>query len=30
MWYADNFGIFTNHMTDFNTLENIVGEEESD
>ena len=30
MWYADNFGIFTNNMTDYNTLENILGEDESD
>jgi hypothetical protein len=30
MWYADNFGIFTNYMTDYNNLEMILGEEESD
>jgi len=30
MWMADNMGIFTNHMTDFNSIENIVGEAETD
>ena len=30
MWHADNFGVFTNYMTDVNVLENIVGEDESD
>lgn len=30
MWIADNFGIFTNNMTDYNTIDNIVGEDESD
>ena len=30
IWLADNYGIFTNNMTDFNTIDNIVGEDESD
>lgn len=30
MWYADNMGLFTNNLSDPNTIENIVGEEESD
>ena len=30
MWIADNYGIFTNNMTDYNTIDNIVGEDESD
>lgn len=30
MWLADNYGIFTNNMTDYNTIDNIVGEDESD
>jgi len=29
-WIADNYGIFTNYMTDYNTIDNIVGEDESD
>ena len=30
MWIADDYGIFTNNMTDYNTIDNIVGEDESD
>jgi len=30
MWIADNMGIFTNNMTEFNSIENIVGESETD
>jgi hypothetical protein len=30
MWVADNMGIFTNHMTDYNGIETIVGMEETD
>lgn len=30
MWIADNYGVFTNNMTDYNTIDNIVGEDESD
>jgi len=30
MWIGDNMGMFTNNQTDFNTIETIVGEDETD
>lgn len=30
MWYADKFGMFTNNMSDFNTIHNITAFSESD
>jgi hypothetical protein len=30
MWVGDNLGLFTNNQTDYNTLENINGESETD
>jgi len=30
MWVADNMGIFTNNMSEYNSIENIVGESETD
>lgn len=30
MWHADNMGLFTNNMSDPNTIDNILAEDESD